>query len=67
VSHQSDDRPTRTLAETLGAEPSDAYRAAWAALRECTTAELNYLRIDGIRAIQLTRVEDVESTPLKGT
>ena len=56
-------QPTRTLEDVLGASPSEAFRSAWALLHACTQAELNYLRTDGVRAIQLTRIEEVDALP----
>jgi hypothetical protein len=55
-----DNKPARTLEDELGAVPSPAFLAAFAALDDCTTMELYYLKTKGILAIQRSRLVSVE-------
>lgn len=57
------DKPTRTLIDILGHEPSPALRRILAALRELPREELHWLKIEGIRREQLDRIVTVEGRP----
>lgn len=50
-------KPTRTLASILGHEPTPALREVLRNLQECSAAELNWLKLDGVRAVQFSRIE----------
>ena len=53
------DKPQKPLASILGHEPTPALREVLRQLQECSSAELNWLKLDGVRAVQLSRIEIV--------
>jgi len=56
------DKPQKTLAEVLGHEPTDEFWQVWRALQGCSVKELNWLKLEGIRTVQRTKVITVEGT-----
>jgi len=53
----SEEKPRKPLAEILGHEPTAAFRAVLRHLRGCSLAELNWLKMDGLREVQRERIE----------
>lgn len=55
----TDDKPRLPLSAIFGHPPTDDLRAVLRHLRGCSLAELNWLKMDGLREVQRQRIESL--------